>query len=95
MHRQRLHHYQQVMQHVTQRVLDRWQPGQPLDIADELDEIALVVKGQTLFNVDFSSTASELREAVAVMVATLNDFLSLALARLRFDLPPLGRGRSV
>jgi cytochrome P450 len=95
MHRQRLERYQHVMRDATQRVLDRWRPGQPLDVADELDEIALVVEGKTLFNVDFSSSASELRDAVAVMVQTLNDFLSIALAQLPLDLPPLGHGRSV
>jgi cytochrome P450 len=95
MHRERLWRYQQVMQAATERVLDRWQPGWQIDVADEMDDIALIVEGQTLFSVDFSSAASELRNAVAVTVQTLNDFISIALARFPFDIPPLGHGRSV
>jgi cytochrome P450 len=95
MHRTRLEGYQQVMRATAARVLDRWRPGQEIDIAAEMDDIALIVEGRTLFNVDFSAEARELGEAVTVVVETMNDVFRIAFAQLPFDVPGLGYGGSL
>ena len=95
MHRQRIEDYQRVMVEATQQVLDRWQPGVPLDIAAVMDDLALIVMGRTLFHMDFTGDARALADAVSTVVFTTNDAFRMALARLPLDVPRLGRGGSL
>ena len=95
MHHARLEAYQRVMRDTTQQVLDRWTPGQEIDLADEMDDLALLVAGRTLFNMDFSGEARDLSDSVAVVVQTMNDVFRIAFAQLPFDVPGLGYGGSL
>lgn len=95
MHRARLEAYQQVMRETTTQVLDRWQAGQEIDIAAAMDDLALIVAGRTLFNIELGGAARELSDAVRVVVATMNDAFRIAFAQLPFDLPGLGYGGSL
>jgi cytochrome P450 len=87
MHRKRIETYQQVMREVTTQVLDRWQPGVDIDVASEMDDLALVIEGRTLFSMDFSGTERALSDAVTIITQTMNDVFRIAIARLPFDVP--------
>src|SRR5438067_4550679 len=95
MHRKRIEVYQQVMREVTTQILDRWQPGVVIDIASEMDELALIIEGRTLFSMDFSETEHALSDAVTVVTQTMNDAFRIAFAQFPFDIPVIGYGRSV
>src|SRR5947209_959967 len=95
MHRKRIEAYQQVMREVTTQILDRWQPGVVIDVANEMDDLALIIEGRTLFSMDLSGTEHALSDAVTVVTQTMNDAFRIALAGLPFDVPGIGYGRSV
>src|SRR5690349_12828534 len=94
-HRTRLAHYQQVMAETARQIMDRWQPGAVIDIAQEMDDLALIVAGRTLFSIDLSREAPELGEAVAVVVQVMNDAFRMGLAHLPVDVPGVGYGASL
>jgi cytochrome P450 len=95
MHRKRIEVYHQVMREVTKQLLDRWQPGVVIDIASEMDDLALIIEGQTLFSMDFSGTEHAWSDAVTVVTQTMNDAFRIAFAQLPFDIPGIGYVRSV
>ena len=95
MHRKRIEAYQQVMREVSTQILDRWTPGVEIDSASEMDDLALIIEGRTLFSMDFSGAAHELSDAVTVVTQTMNDAFRLAFAQLPFDVPGIGYGGSV
>src|SRR2546430_6507299 len=95
MHRKRIEAYQQVMREVTTQILDRWQLGVIIDVASEMDDLALIIEGRTLFSMDLSGTEHALSDAVTVVTQTMNDAFRIALAQFPFDIPGLGSGRSV
>ena len=95
MHRKRIEVYQQVMREVSTQILDRWTPGVEIDIASEMDNLALIIEGRTLFSMDFSGAAHELSDAVTVVTQTMNDAFRLAFAQLPFDVPGIGYGGRV
>src|SRR5947207_7470125 len=95
MHRKRIEVYQRVMREVTTQILDRWQPGVEINVASEMDDLALIIEGRTLFSMDFSGPAHELSDAVTVVTQTMNDAFRLTLAQLPFDVPGIGYGGSV
>ncbi len=47
MHRKRIAAYQQTMREVTTQILDRWQSGEVINIANEMDDLALIIEGHT------------------------------------------------
>ena len=95
MHRKRIEVYQRVMREVTTQILDRWQPGVEINVASEMDDLALIIEGRTLFSMDFSGTEHALSDAVAVVTRTMNDAFRIAFAQLPFDVPGIGYGHSV
>ncbi len=95
MHRKRIEGYQQVMREVTTQILDRWRPGEVIDVASEMDDLALIIEGRTLFSLDLSGTEHALSEAVTAVTQTMNDALRIAFAQFPFDIPGIGYGRSV
>ena len=44
MHRKRIEVYQRVMREVTTQILDRWRPGVVIDVASEMDDLALIIE---------------------------------------------------
>ena len=95
MHRKRIEAYQQVMREVTTQILDRWRPGEIIDVASEMDDLALIIEGRTLFSLDLSGTEHALSEAVTMVTQTMNDAFRIAFAQFPFDIPGIGYGRSV
>jgi cytochrome P450 len=94
-HRQRLVRYQQVMCEATAEMLARWRPGDTLDIAQAMHDLALVIMGRTLFNRELSDGARALSQAVAVEMETLNNPLRVMLDRWPVDLPGVSRGATL
>lgn len=95
MHRKRIATYQQTMREVTTQILDRWQPGEVINIANEMDDLALIIEGRTLFSIDLSGKEHDLSNAVSVVTQTMNDAFRIAFAQLPFDIPGVGYGGSV
>jgi cytochrome P450 len=95
MHRKRIETYQQVMGEVTTQILDRWRAGVNIDVAREMDDLALIIEGRTLFNMDFGGTERALSDAVTIVTQTMNDAFRIAFAQLPFDVPGIGYGYSV
>jgi cytochrome P450 len=83
------------MRDLTVAMLDDWTPGVVLNVAREMHQLALVIAGRTLFNMDLGGNAQELSQAVATLIATLGDVFHVTLARLPFNVPGLGAGGSV
>ncbi|MBX7103322.1 MAG: cytochrome P450 [Gemmataceae bacterium] len=48
----------------TQRRMERWTAGEPINIADEMNELALEIIAKIVFDVDLSDDAARLRDAV-------------------------------
>jgi cytochrome P450 len=94
-HRRRIAAYQEMMVALTQEMLDRWQPGVEMDMVREMHQLALVIAGRTLFNMDLGHSAPELSQAVATLIATLGDVFHVTLARLPFNIPGVSSGGSV
>src|SRR3989440_11343048 len=95
MHRKRIEAYPQVMREATTQLLDRWQLGMVIDVASEMDDLALIIEGRTLFSLDLSGTEHALSDAVTVVTQTMNDAFRIAFAQFPFDIPGIGYGRSV
>jgi len=66
-----------------------------IDIASEMDDLALIIEGRTLFSMDLSGTEHALSDAVTMVTQTMNDAFRLAFAQFPFDIPGIGSGRSV
>src|SRR5947209_4292596 len=48
----------------TQRRIESWTPGQPFDLAAEMNELALQIIGKIVFDEDVAGGAAKLRDAV-------------------------------
>ena len=94
-HRRRIEEYQRVMIESTTHMLDRWRAGEQVDVAKEMHQLALVIAGRALFNIDLSVSARDLGDAVQTVVATVSDPFRIGLAQLPFDVPVLGQGRTL
>jgi len=68
---------------ITRRT-DRWREGATLDMAPEMLELAISIAGKALFDVDFSSKAAGLRDAL-VTVLQATRFNNLAVASKQFE----------
>src|SRR2546426_693653 len=70
-HRQRINGYAEVMTQYGARTRSRWQPGETLDIWQEMMRLTLAIVGKTLFEADGGSmTDVQLRdEAMTLFVA--------------------------
>jgi cytochrome P450 len=84
-HRKQVESYREDMVAFTQAVLDRWQAGQCLDIAQEMRQLTLRIACQTLFGLDISRRAPDIGLLVKRLLAT-NQFAP-TIALFPFDLP--------
>ena len=73
-----------VMVGEIKRRTDRWREGATLDMAPEMLELAISIAGKALFDVDFSSKAAGLRDAL-VTVLQATRFNNLAVASKQFE----------
>jgi cytochrome P450 len=79
LHARRIQNYAGTMVEYTAQMLDQWQDGARLDIADEMMRLTLNIVARTLFNVDVSKDATRIKEAMDTLqeVAGGSTFLRL------------------
>ena len=70
----------------------RWRDGARVDMADEMTNLTMAVAGKTLFNVEFDEKASELRDALLVVLKATR-FNNLLVATKQFERLPLPGNR--
>ena len=70
-HRQRIATYAETMVKVSQRVRDRWQEGRAVNVAAEMNWLAMVIVADTLFGADVESEAVEIQNALSEVLRML------------------------
>ena len=63
-HSRHFHRYASVIVEFTRRRIDGWSPGRPIDLAAEMNELALQIIAKLVFDADVSVDAARLRAAV-------------------------------
>ena len=84
-HRKQVEGYRDDMVAFTRQALDGWRPGHTLDVAREIGHLTLRIACRTLFGLDVSDGAPELRRLVNRLFAT-NQFAPQNML-LQVDLP--------
>lgn len=90
--RRRIEEYQNAMRDTTAQMLDRWVPGQTMNIAAEMHRLALTIVGRTLFSMDLTGSSHELGDAVAAVVKAVSNPLNIGLAQVPVNLFGVGEG---
>ena len=67
-HRERLAAYASVMSEYGVRLRDRWTAGSTLDVSHEMMRLTLAVVGKTLFSAEVEEEASEIGEALTIVL---------------------------
>ncbi|MBM4070404.1 MAG: cytochrome P450 [Planctomycetes bacterium] len=65
-HNRHMGRFAQVMVEHTRRRIDCWKPGVSFDLAEEMNQLALEIVADVVFNVDWADRAEQLRDAVHV-----------------------------
>jgi cytochrome P450 len=88
-YRERLAGYARTMTECAVRSQSRWQTGQTLDVAHEMQKLTLAVVGLTLFNADVEESASHIGSCLNDVLSTFDIMLLPAAAVLqRLSLTP-------
>lgn len=90
-HRQRVENYAEIMISDALDMLHRWQPGQQVDLASELQWLTLRIVAKALFNVDLGAENSELSRAFIATADYLNKANFIDFGNL--DLPFTAYGK--
>jgi len=85
-HRQRIASYATDMTEYASRTSQRWKDGDTLDISEEMMRLTLGIVGKTLFDADVESDATEVGEAMKVVIE-LFDTLTVPFYNLISKLP--------
>ncbi len=85
-HRDRLAGYGAVMVERTAVVRDRWQPGQPFDVLQEMMRLTLAIVAKTLFSTQVDSEADEIGTALTE-VFSLFEIILMPFSELLEKLP--------
>lgn len=80
--RQRMDAYGALMVACAARWCERWQSGQIVDVADEMNRLTLAIVGETLFGADVDALTAEVRQALTTAIDSLDALVSL-LAPMR------------
>jgi cytochrome P450 len=67
-HRERVASYADTMVALTRRMIDSWHDGETRDIHDELTRLTLAIAARTLFDADLADRASEVSQAMLVLM---------------------------
>jgi cytochrome P450 len=94
-HRQRIQAYGELMVERAAHLRDAWQPGEAIDIASQMMQLALQVVARTLFNTDVTSDVLQINDQVNVIMELYNFLIALprAEAYLNWPIPGLIRFR--
>lgn len=85
-HRQRINNYAISMIESAEKMADKWQDGEELDISQEMMHLTLQIVGKTLFSANVADEADEIGKAMTDLVE-LFDYLMLPFAQLLAKLP--------
>jgi len=91
-HRQRISTYGEVMVDYAQRAIDKWRPGEELDISKDMTRLTLEIVVKTLFDADVSNDADHVG---AMLSEVVKPFASQATLKWILDnrLPTPGHRR--
>src|SRR2546430_17559818 len=91
-HKHRVEGYADTMVHLTEEMLEQWQPGSEVDISREMQQLTLRIILKALFNLDSSTQSASLGRAITTVITnSIRNFGSVR--RLRLDLPFTRYGR--
>ena len=85
-HHERIAAYGAIMAEYAARACERWEEGQTVDMAREMQRLTLAVVAKTLFDADVESEAEDVREALTSVLEMFDRFL-LPFAGLLERLP--------
>ncbi|NDJ35328.1 MAG: cytochrome P450 [Chloroflexi bacterium] len=89
-HRRRIVAYRDTMVALTEEMLDRWQPGETVDISEEMMLLTMYIAGQCLFGVDFRGEGKALGDLTQQWMQGVSSALTHFFP---IDLPPLPYNR--
>lgn len=91
-HRPRIASYAELMTQYAARASERWRDGETLDIWQEMMRLTLAIAGKTLFDADVEAEATEIGEALTVIM-NLFHLMLLPYSELleKLPLPPARR----
>ena len=91
-HKHRVEGYADTMVHLTEEMLEQWQPGSEVDISREMQQLTLRIILKALFNLDSPTQSASLGRAITTVITNaIRNFGSVR--RLRLDLPFTRYGR--
>jgi cytochrome P450 len=91
-HKHRVEGYADTMVHLTEEMLEQWQPGSEVDMSREMQQLTLRIILKALFNLDSPTQSASLGRAITTVITnSIRNFGSVR--RLRLDLPFTGYGR--
>lgn len=90
-HRQRVENYTDIMISHALEMLHRWQPGERIDLARELQWLTLRIVAKALLNVDLNEESSALGQAFVATAAYLNNANFMNVGNLDLPFTPFGR----
>jgi len=90
-HRERINAYGEVMVDYADRMSERWQDGQTVNIAQEMMRLTLAIVGKTLFDADIEDEATEIGAALTDVMQLFERITSPFAALL--ELLPLPSNR--
>ncbi len=85
-HRRHLAGFGETMVSCAHQVSERWQPGETLDVFEEMTDLAMAVVGKTLFSAEFDAQAEEIRRALDVFMSR-SRVTSMVVSELAEQLP--------
>jgi cytochrome P450 len=74
-HHQRIMGYGVVMSNYTQRLMNGWQPGQTLDIHEEMMKLTMQIIAKTLFDADVTENSNQIGEAITQGIEVANQMI--------------------
>jgi cytochrome P450 len=93
-HRERIAAYATTMAEYAERVAERWQDGQTVEVSSEMARLALAIAGKTLFDADVEKDASTIGAALTDAIASFNlVLLPFGEQLARLPIPPTIRFR--
>ncbi len=68
-HRQRIAAYAEIMTRFTAQHIEHWQPGQAIDLHEEMMHLTMVIVARCLFDTDVSAESADLGPAISQLIA--------------------------
>ena len=86
-HRQRIQRYATQIVELAEGVSRAWQPGQTIDIAEEMMHLALKITARTLFDTEVTAEIQVINEQVNIVMDLYNYLVAMPRAELLLDSP--------